>query len=41
MGGGGAPRSVEAGARTLVFVALLPKGAPTGKSFRDEREIND
>jgi NAD(P)-dependent dehydrogenase (short-subunit alcohol dehydrogenase family) len=37
MGGRGAPRSVEEGARTPVFLALLGEGGPTGGFFRDER----
>ena len=37
MGGRGAPRSVEQGARTPVFLALLGEGGPTGGFFRDER----
>jgi carbonyl reductase 1 len=37
MGGSSAPRSVEQGARTPVFLALLPPGGPTGGFFRDER----
>lgn len=36
MGGAGAPLSVEDGARTLVWAALLPEGGPTGGFFRDE-----
>ena len=36
MGGDGAPRSVEDGARTVVWAALLPEGGPTGGFFRDE-----
>ncbi|HEY8039679.1 MAG TPA: SDR family oxidoreductase, partial [Polyangiaceae bacterium] len=39
MGGGSAPRSVEEGARTAVWLALLPDGGPTGGFFRDERPI--
>lgn len=37
MGGGSAPRSVEHGARTPVYLALLPDGGPTGGFFSDER----
>jgi carbonyl reductase 1 len=41
MGGRSAPRSVEEGARTPVFLALLEgPNAPTGRFFRDEREID-
>ena len=39
MGGRTAPRSVEQGARTPVWLALLPDAAPTGGFFRDERPI--
>jgi NAD(P)-dependent dehydrogenase (short-subunit alcohol dehydrogenase family) len=41
MGGRSAPRSVEQGAKTPVFLSLLegPK-APTGRFFRDEREVD-
>jgi NAD(P)-dependent dehydrogenase (short-subunit alcohol dehydrogenase family) len=39
MGGAGAPRSAERGARTPVWLALLPEGGPTGGFFRDERPI--
>ncbi|MEZ4299231.1 MAG: SDR family oxidoreductase [Polyangiaceae bacterium] len=35
MGGPGAPRSVEHGAETPVWAALLPEGGPTGGFFRD------
>lgn len=38
MGGSSAPRSVDEGARTPVWLALLPPGGPSGKFFRDERE---
>jgi NAD(P)-dependent dehydrogenase (short-subunit alcohol dehydrogenase family) len=37
MGGRGAPRSVEQGARTPVYLAMLPEGGPTGGFFSDER----
>jgi len=37
MGGGAAPRTPEQGARTAVWLALLPEGGPTGGFFRDER----
>jgi carbonyl reductase 1 len=36
MGGSGAPRSVEKGAETAVWAALLPAGGPTGGFFRDK-----
>lgn len=39
MGGRSAPRSVEHGARTPVWLALLPDGGPTGGFFRDERAV--
>lgn len=40
MGGRSAPGSVEDGARTAVWLALLPEGGPTGGFFRDERPID-
>lgn len=39
MGGPNADRSPEQGAETAVFLATLPDGGPTGKYFRDRREI--
>jgi carbonyl reductase 1 len=39
MGGASAPRSVEQGARTAVWLAELPDGGPSGGFFRDERPI--
>jgi NAD(P)-dependent dehydrogenase (short-subunit alcohol dehydrogenase family) len=39
MGGPGAPRSVEKGAETIVWLATLPDGGPTGKFFRDRKAI--
>jgi carbonyl reductase 1 len=39
MGGRSAPRSVEEGARTAVWLATLPAGGPTGGLFRDETQI--
>ncbi len=39
MGGNGAPRSVVDGAKTAVWLSMLPKNGPTGKFFRDNREI--
>jgi carbonyl reductase 1 len=39
MGGSSAPRSVEEGARTAVWLATLPEGGPTGGFFRDEQPI--
>lgn len=40
MGGPHAPRSVEQGADTIVWLATLPKGGPTGKFFRERRPID-
>ena len=37
MGGKSAPRTVEEGARTPVWLATLPEGGPTGGFFRDQR----
>lgn len=39
MGGPNAPRSVEEGADTAVWLATLPDGGPRGKFFRDRKEI--
>jgi NAD(P)-dependent dehydrogenase (short-subunit alcohol dehydrogenase family) len=39
MGGRAAPRSVEQGAQTPVWLALMPEGGPNGGFFRDERPI--
>jgi NAD(P)-dependent dehydrogenase (short-subunit alcohol dehydrogenase family) len=39
MGGPGAKRSVAEGADTAVWLALLPKGGPTGGYFRDREVI--
>jgi len=39
MGGPGAPRSVEQGAETAVWLAMLPHGGPTGGFFRDKKPI--
>ncbi len=39
MGGRSAPSTVEEGARTAVWLALLPEGGPTGGFFKDERPI--
>jgi len=39
MGGSGAPRSVEQGADTIVWLATLPASGPTGGFFRDRRSI--
>lgn len=39
MGGSQAPRSVEEGADTIVWLATLPDGGPTGGFFRDRQPI--
>lgn len=39
MGGPGAPRPVDEGADTAVWLATLPDGGPTGGFFRDRRKI--
>jgi len=39
MGGRSAPRSVEDGADTIVWLATLPQNGPTGKFFHDRHEI--
>ncbi|NJD87022.1 MAG: SDR family oxidoreductase [Betaproteobacteria bacterium] len=39
MGGPDAPRSVEEGADTAVWLALLPSSGPTGQFFRDRKPI--
>ena len=40
MGGPSAPRSVEQGVDTIVWLATLPDGGPTGGFFRDRRPID-
>jgi NAD(P)-dependent dehydrogenase (short-subunit alcohol dehydrogenase family) len=40
MGGSNAPRSVEQGARTIVWLATLPAKGPTGGFFRDRKQID-
>ncbi|HEX2472736.1 MAG TPA: SDR family oxidoreductase [Nitrososphaera sp.] len=40
MGGSNAPRSVEEGAATPVWLATLPDGGPTGRNFFDKKQIN-
>ncbi|MCM8595199.1 SDR family NAD(P)-dependent oxidoreductase [Accumulibacter sp.] len=40
MGGEGAPRSAEEGARGIVWAALLPDDGPTGGFFRDGQPID-
>jgi NAD(P)-dependent dehydrogenase (short-subunit alcohol dehydrogenase family) len=39
MGGSGAPRSIEEGADTIVWLATLPDDGPTGGFFRDRQSI--
>lgn len=39
MGGEKAPRSVEEGADTAVWLCLLPSNGPTGQFFRDRKPI--
>jgi NAD(P)-dependent dehydrogenase (short-subunit alcohol dehydrogenase family) len=39
MGGSGAPRSPEQGAETAIWAAVLDERGPTGRFFRDKREI--
>lgn len=39
MGGPNAERSVEKGVETIIWLALLPDNGPTGKFFRDKKEI--
>jgi len=39
MGGANAPRTVEQGADTAVWLATLPDGGPTGGFFRDRKPI--
>jgi NAD(P)-dependent dehydrogenase (short-subunit alcohol dehydrogenase family) len=39
MGGPGAPRSIEQGAETIVWLATLPKGGPQGGYFRDRQPL--
>jgi len=39
MGGRAASRSVEKGAETAVWLAMLPDGGPTGGFFRDKKPI--
>jgi NAD(P)-dependent dehydrogenase (short-subunit alcohol dehydrogenase family) len=39
MGGSGAPRSVEQGADTAVWLATLPAKGPSGGYFRDRKQI--
>jgi NAD(P)-dependent dehydrogenase (short-subunit alcohol dehydrogenase family) len=39
MGGRSAPRSVQQGADTIVWLATLPDNGPTGGFYRDRRQI--
>lgn len=39
MGGSGAPRSIEQGVDTIVWLATLPNGGPTGGFFHDRKPI--
>jgi len=39
MGGENAPRSVEEGADTAIWLATLPSNGPTGQFFRDRKPI--
>jgi NAD(P)-dependent dehydrogenase (short-subunit alcohol dehydrogenase family) len=39
MGGPGAPRTVQQGADTILWLATLPDNGPTGRFFRDRRPI--
>jgi NAD(P)-dependent dehydrogenase (short-subunit alcohol dehydrogenase family) len=40
MGGSNAPRSVEEGAVTPVWLATLPDGGPTGHNYYDKKQIS-
>jgi len=39
MGGPGAPRTVEQGADTAVWLATLPNDGPSGQFFLDRKPI--
>jgi NAD(P)-dependent dehydrogenase (short-subunit alcohol dehydrogenase family) len=39
MGGRHAPKSVEAGADTIVWLATLPANGPTGGFYQDRKQI--
>jgi NAD(P)-dependent dehydrogenase (short-subunit alcohol dehydrogenase family) len=39
MGGASAPRTVEQGADTAIWLAMLPDGGPTGGYFRDREPV--
>jgi NAD(P)-dependent dehydrogenase (short-subunit alcohol dehydrogenase family) len=40
MGGSGAPRSIEQGADTVIWLATLPDDGPTGGFFHDRKPIS-
>jgi NAD(P)-dependent dehydrogenase (short-subunit alcohol dehydrogenase family) len=40
MGGAGAPRSVQQGADTVVWLATHPDGGPTGGFFKDRKPVD-
>lgn len=40
MGGSEAPRSLEEGAKSIVWAVTLPDGGPTGGFFRDGKPLN-
>ena len=40
MGGSNAPRSVEEGAATPIWLATLPDGGPTGQNYYDKKQIS-
>ncbi|MFL6474825.1 MAG: SDR family oxidoreductase [Nitrososphaera sp.] len=40
MGGSNAPRSIEEGAGTPVWLATLPDGGPTGHNYYDKKQIS-
>jgi NAD(P)-dependent dehydrogenase (short-subunit alcohol dehydrogenase family) len=40
MGGSGATKTVEEGAETALWLAMLGKDGPTGKFFRDKKELS-
>ena len=40
MGGSNAPRSIEEGAATPVWLATLPDGGPTGQNYYDKKQIS-
>ena len=40
MGGSNAPRSVEEGAATPIWLATLPDGGPTGQNYYDKKQMS-